>query len=120
MSGFLSVNGIVKRFGAFTALAGIDLQVAQGEFMCLLGPSGCGKTTLLRVIAGLERQDMGTVLVEGRDVSRLPPAQRDTGSSSRAMHCSPTSRWRRTSATGSARAGRSAAAGWRSCWPWWG
>jgi len=79
MSGFLSVNGIVKRFGGFTALAGIDLEVARGEFLCLLGPSGCGKTTLLRIIAGLEAQDSGQVRVEGRDISRLPPARRDYG-----------------------------------------
>jgi len=79
MSGSLEVQGIVKRFGSFTALAGIDLQVASGEFLCLLGPSGCGKTTLLRIIAGLEAQDAGTVRVDGRDISRLPPAQRDYG-----------------------------------------
>ena len=79
MREFLSVNGIVKRFGAFTALADISLQVAQGEFLCLLGPSGCGKTTLLRIIAGLETQDLGTVLVAGRDISRLPPSRRDFG-----------------------------------------
>jgi iron(III) transport system ATP-binding protein len=79
MREFLSVNGIVKRFGAFTALADISLRVAQGEFLCLLGPSGCGKTTLLRIIAGLEAQDLGTVLVAGRDISRLPPSRRDFG-----------------------------------------
>jgi len=79
MSGFLTVQGVVKRFGSFTALADIDLQVAKGEFLCLLGPSGCGKTTLLRIIAGLETQDAGTVRVEGRDISHLPPAQRDYG-----------------------------------------
>jgi iron(III) transport system ATP-binding protein len=79
MSGFLSVHGIVKRFGAFTALAGIDLQVAKGEFLCLLGPSGCGKTTLLRIIAGLETQDQGQVRVEGRDIGHLPPAKRGYG-----------------------------------------
>jgi iron(III) transport system ATP-binding protein len=79
MSGFLSVQGIVKRFGSFTALADINLQVARGEFLCLLGPSGCGKTTLLRIIAGLETQDAGQVRVEGRDISHLPPAQRDYG-----------------------------------------
>ena len=79
MSEFLAVNGIGKRFGGFTALADIHLQVARGEFLCLLGPSGCGKTTLLRIIAGLETQDAGQVLVEGRDISHLPPAQRDYG-----------------------------------------
>ncbi|MDR3672600.1 MAG: putative 2-aminoethylphosphonate ABC transporter ATP-binding protein [Holophaga sp.] len=79
MSEFLSVQGIVKRFGAFTALADINLQVAKGEFLCLLGPSGCGKTTLLRIIAGLEAQDQGRVLVEGRDIGHLPPAKRDYG-----------------------------------------
>jgi iron(III) transport system ATP-binding protein len=79
MSGFLSVQGIVKRFGSFTALADINLEVAKGEFLCLLGPSGCGKTTLLRIIAGLETQDAGCVQVEGRDISHLPPARRDYG-----------------------------------------
>jgi iron(III) transport system ATP-binding protein len=79
MSEFLSIHGIVKRFGSFTALADINLQISKGEFLCLLGPSGCGKTTLLRIIAGLEAQDAGTVSVEGRDISRLPPARRDYG-----------------------------------------
>ncbi len=79
MTGFLSASGIVKRFGSFTALAGVDLQVAKGEFLCLLGPSGCGKTTLLRIIAGLEAQDAGSVHASGRDISRLPPGQRDFG-----------------------------------------
>ena len=79
MSEFLSIHGIVKRFGSFTALADINLQVAKGEFLCLLGPSGCGKTTLLRIIAGLETQDAGTVSVEGKDISYLPPARRNYG-----------------------------------------
>jgi len=79
MAGFLAVESVVKRFGSFTALADINLQVAKGEFVCLLGPSGCGKTTLLRIIAGLEMQDTGTVRMEGRDISHLPPARRDYG-----------------------------------------
>ena len=81
MSGeaWLRLRGIHKRFGGFQALAEIDLDVRQGEFVCLLGPSGCGKTTLLRVIAGLAAQDQGTVVMSGRDISRLPPGQRDYG-----------------------------------------
>ena len=53
--------------------------MADGEFVCFLGPSGCGKTTLLRIIAGLERQNGGTVRMRGRDVSALPPSQRNYG-----------------------------------------
>src|SRR4029078_4373981 len=68
-----------KRFGDFTALGNISLDVAEGEFVCFLGPSGCGKTTLLRVIAGLDPQTSGTICQKGRDVSALPPAQRDFG-----------------------------------------
>jgi iron(III) transport system ATP-binding protein len=73
------VAGITKRFGAFTALENVSLAVEQGKLVCFLGPSGCGKTTLLRVIAGLEAQDAGRIEIAGRDVSRLPPSQRDFG-----------------------------------------
>jgi iron(III) transport system ATP-binding protein len=76
---FLEIRGITKRFGSFTALRDIDLEVGQGEFVCFLGPSGCGKTTLLRAIAGLDRQDEGTIAMAGRDVSTAPPAMRDFG-----------------------------------------
>jgi len=76
---YLELEGVRKDFGQFTALRDIDLGVAQGEFVCFLGPSGCGKTTLLRIIAGLEVQSAGTVRQAGRDISRLPPAQRDYG-----------------------------------------
>ena len=76
---FLRLSGIRKNFGAFTALAGIDLDIAQGEFVCFLGPSGCGKTTLLRIIAGLEVQSAGRIEQAGRDISTLPPAERDYG-----------------------------------------
>jgi iron(III) transport system ATP-binding protein len=70
---------VVKQFGTFCALSGIDLAIEPGEFVCFLGPSGCGKTTLLRIIAGLEVQTRGRVEQAGRDISRLPPAQRDYG-----------------------------------------
>ncbi|HEX7220774.1 MAG TPA: putative 2-aminoethylphosphonate ABC transporter ATP-binding protein [Burkholderiales bacterium] len=76
---YLQLTGVRKDFGSFTALRDINLEVAQGEFVCFLGPSGCGKTTLLRIIAGLEVQSAGTVRQGGRDISRLPPAQRDYG-----------------------------------------
>jgi iron(III) transport system ATP-binding protein len=76
---FLRVRNLVKRFGGFTALQDVSLDVYRGEFICFLGPSGCGKTTLLRAIAGLDPQDEGTIEINGRDVSRLPPAARDFG-----------------------------------------
>jgi iron(III) transport system ATP-binding protein len=75
----LSVSGVAKRFGSFTALKDIALDVKRGEFVSFLGPSGCGKTTLLRAIAGLDPQDAGTIRLGGRDVSRLPPSDRDFG-----------------------------------------
>ncbi|WP_270933556.1 putative 2-aminoethylphosphonate ABC transporter ATP-binding protein [Falsiroseomonas oryzae] len=76
---FLRVRSLTRRFGSFTALDRIDLEVARGEFVCFLGPSGCGKTTLLRTIAGLDRQDEGSIEIGGRDVSTAPPADRDFG-----------------------------------------
>jgi iron(III) transport system ATP-binding protein len=78
-SGYLKLAGIRKDFGSFTALRDIDLQIGQGEFVCFLGPSGCGKTTLLRIVAGLEAQTAGRIELAGRDISVLPPAQRDYG-----------------------------------------
>ncbi len=76
---YLQLEGVAKQFGSFTALQGVDLQIASGEFVCFLGPSGCGKTTLLRIIAGLEAHSAGRILQAGRDISTLPPAQRDYG-----------------------------------------
>ncbi|HUM18206.1 MAG TPA: putative 2-aminoethylphosphonate ABC transporter ATP-binding protein [Candidatus Nitrosotalea sp.] len=75
----VALEGIAKKFGQFVALNGVSLSVAAGEFVCFLGPSGCGKTTLLRIIAGLERQNAGVVRMSGRDVSTLPPSQRNYG-----------------------------------------
>src|SRR2546430_4479082 len=76
---YLKLSGITKRFGKFTALSGIALAVERGKLMIFLGPSGCGKTTLLRIIAGLETQDEGTIIQGGRDISRLPAMKRDYG-----------------------------------------
>ncbi len=75
----VSLDGIAKKFGQFIALRSITLSVDQGEFVCFLGPSGCGKTTLLRIIAGLEPQNLGAVMMAGRDVSGLPPKLRNYG-----------------------------------------
>ena len=76
---YLRIENLTKKFGAFTALAGISLEVQEGEFVCFLGPSGCGKTTLLRCVAGLDLQTSGRIEQAGRDISRLPPSARDFG-----------------------------------------
>src|SRR5512145_497125 len=75
----LRLEAIHKAFGDFVALQSIDLVIHPGELVCFLGPSGCGKTTLLRIIAGLERQTRGTIFQNGRDISGAPPAARDYG-----------------------------------------
>ena len=75
----LEVRGVRKTFGATIALEHADLQVAAGEFMTLLGPSGSGKTTLLRILVGFEAPTAGEVRLDGSDISRMSPAQRDVG-----------------------------------------
>ena len=72
----LTVRGVSKSFGAQQVLDDVDLEVAPGEFFTLLGPSGCGKTTLLRIIAGLESADTGSVLIGDRDITAEPPERR--------------------------------------------
>jgi ABC-type sugar transport system ATPase subunit len=69
--------GIHKSFGPTTILRGVDLEIAEGSFAVLVGPSGCGKSTLLRLVAGLETADKGTITIAGRDVTTLPPRDRD-------------------------------------------
>lgn len=73
----LELRSIRKRYGTFTAVDGVSLQVGKGQFVCLLGPSGCGKTTTLRCIAGLEEPDDGDILIGGREVTGDPPWKRD-------------------------------------------
>ena len=79
MFDILEVQGVSKSFAAVPALRDIYFSVSKGEIICLLGPSGCGKTTLLRIIAGLEVPDTGTLTFEGRDISSLPPYERHFG-----------------------------------------
>ena len=76
---YLSIRGVHKSFSHFTALKEINLDIRKNEFICLLGPSGCGKTTLLRIIAGLEKPTHGQILVNGKDMTSLPPAKRNFG-----------------------------------------
>jgi len=73
----VELRSITKRFGVVTALDGVSFSIQHGEFFVLLGPTGAGKTTTLRVIAGLERQDEGSVLFDGQPVDHLAPADRD-------------------------------------------
>jgi len=76
---YLVLSDIAKSYGQFRALDGVTLSVDAGEFVCFLGPSGCGKTSLLRIIAGLDRQSAGRVEIAGKDCSAAPPEQRDYG-----------------------------------------
>lgn len=76
---FLRLRNLSKRYGAVTVVDGVDLDAAASRFVCVLGPSGCGKTTLLRLIAGFETADAGTIHQNGRDVTALPPEARDYG-----------------------------------------
>ncbi len=75
----LKSEGLDKSFGDVPVLKGIDLNVASGEFFTLLGPSGCGKTTLLRIIAGFQRQDRGEIIVGGDRIDERPAHKRDIG-----------------------------------------
>jgi multiple sugar transport system ATP-binding protein len=72
----VALVGIAKSFGPRVALAGVDLEIPEGEFLVVVGPSGCGKTTLLRIIAGLEKGDRGEVVIAGERVTDWPPARR--------------------------------------------
>ncbi|WP_431258957.1 ABC transporter ATP-binding protein [Roseateles chitinivorans] len=74
---FLQLSGIEKYFAQHRAIRGIDLSIERGEFIVFVGPSGCGKSTLLRLIAGLERIDGGSLMLDGRDITDEPSSRRD-------------------------------------------
>lgn len=76
---YLQVRNLTKKYGDFVALDDISLDIFENEFVCFLGPSGCGKTTLLRAIAGLDIQTYGSISQAGKDISSLPPSERDFG-----------------------------------------
>src|SRR6059058_1779934 len=75
----IEARSVSKKFGTFAALDDVSVDVAAGSLTALLGPSGGGKSTLLRVIAGLEQPDSGTVLLSGADATRLSPQRRNVG-----------------------------------------
>ena len=75
----LRLEGVFRRFGEVRALDGVSLAVESGELLTILGPSGSGKTTLLKVVAGFEKPDGGRVLIDGQEITALPPAKRDIG-----------------------------------------
>ena len=78
-AGFLSLRGLTKQYAGSTVVSDLRIEVPRGELVAFLGPSGCGKTTSLRMIAGLVRATSGRIVVDGRDVTDVPPYRRDMG-----------------------------------------
>jgi putative spermidine/putrescine transport system ATP-binding protein len=76
---YLELQNLQRNFGAFRALDGIEIALGEGEFLSLLGPSGCGKTTALRLVAGFDKPDGGAIVVDGKDLTSVPPSKRDMG-----------------------------------------
>ena len=72
----ITFENVTKRFGRMVAVDNVSLTIDEGEFFCLLGPSGCGKTTLLRMLAGFETPTEGRILIDGKDISAVPPNRR--------------------------------------------
>ena len=109
MAAGIDLVGLTKRFhhGHAAAVDNIDLSVAGGEFFSLLGPSGCGKTTTLRLVTGFEEPTAGRILLDGVDVSGVPPHKRNVNTVFRATRCSRSCRssttWRSGCATRGAR-----------------
>ncbi|AUA38173.1 TPA: ATP-binding cassette domain-containing protein [Clostridioides difficile] len=76
---YLKINNVFKSYDQKRVLNNISLDIEEGEFLCLLGPSGCGKTTLLRIIAGLEDVNSGTIILQDKDITNLEPSKRGFG-----------------------------------------
>src|SRR5216683_641946 len=76
---FLEINDLRKVFGPISVVQNFELAIERGEFVSFLGPSGCGKTTTLRMVAGFESPTAGTIHIDGKDVTRLRPNQRNVG-----------------------------------------
>ena len=76
---YLKINNVFKSYDQKKVLNNISLDIEEGEFLCLLGPSGCGKTTLLRIIAGLEDVNSGTIILQDKDITNLEPSKRGFG-----------------------------------------
>ena len=76
---YLRINGIKKSFKKTEVLKNINIDIEKGELVCFLGPSGCGKTTLLRIIAGLEDVNSGTIILQDKDITNLEPSKRGFG-----------------------------------------
>ena len=77
MPSMIEIRSVTKRFGSFTAVNDVSLDIAEGEFLTLLGPSGCGKTTLLRMLSGFETPTSGTLRIDGEEVTHLAPYRRN-------------------------------------------
>jgi ABC-type Fe3+/spermidine/putrescine transport system ATPase subunit len=78
-AGTLRLDALTRRFGAYAAVDGLSLEIGRGELLALIGASGSGKTTTLRMVAGYEQPDAGAVLIDGREITDLPPQRRDFG-----------------------------------------
>src|SRR5438067_12562198 len=76
---YLELQDLHRDFGSVKALDGIEIQLGEGEFLSLLGPSGCGKTTALRLVAGFDRPYDGRIVVDGKNITNVPPNKRDMG-----------------------------------------